>query len=70
MEAATPLPLTQVRFFGDRLVVDGLLVDDECAVRLAKEHDDPALKATARPFTSASPSPASWLTIPGSTART
>src|SRR6476620_11718527 len=42
MEAATPLPLTQVRFFGDRLVVDGLLVDDECAVRLAKEHDDPA----------------------------
>src|SRR3954468_2414492 len=42
MEAATPLPLTHVRFFGDRLVVDGLLVDDECAVRLAKEHDDPA----------------------------
>jgi hypothetical protein len=42
MEAATPLPLTQVRFFGDRLVVDGLLVDDECVVRLAREHEDPA----------------------------
>jgi hypothetical protein len=42
MEAATPLPLTQVRFFGDRLMVDGLMVDDECAVRLAREHDDPA----------------------------
>jgi hypothetical protein len=43
MEAATPLPLAiaQVRFFGDRLVVDGLMVRDECAVRLAMEHEDP-----------------------------
>jgi hypothetical protein len=42
MEAATPLPFTHVRFLGNRLVIDGLLVDDECAVRLAQEHDDPA----------------------------
>src|SRR5215210_313631 len=46
MEAATPLPFTQVRVTGDRLRVDGLVVDDECAVRLAREReqagDDPA----------------------------
>jgi len=41
MEAATPLPLTHVRFLGDRLVVDGLQVMDECAVRLARESDRP-----------------------------
>ena len=41
MEAATPLPLTHVRFLGDRLVVDGLQVMDECAVRLARESDQP-----------------------------
>jgi len=41
MEAATPLPLTHVRFLGDRLVVDGLQVMDECAVRLAREADQP-----------------------------
>lgn len=44
MEAATPLPFStsSVRVLGDRLAVDGLIVDDECAVRLAREHDDPA----------------------------
>jgi hypothetical protein len=44
MEAATPLPFatSSVRVLGDRLSVDGLIVDDECAVRLAREHDDPA----------------------------
>src|SRR6185295_11463841 len=46
MEAATPLPLTHVYVLGDRLRVDGLTVDDECAVRLVSERidagDDPA----------------------------
>jgi hypothetical protein len=46
MEAATPLPLTHVRTRGDRLLVDGLVVDDESAVRMAAERErageDPA----------------------------
>ncbi|HVW16786.1 MAG TPA: hypothetical protein VHB30_00930 [Solirubrobacteraceae bacterium] len=42
MEAATPLPFAQVRVVGDALRVDGLVVDDECAVRQAAEADDPA----------------------------
>jgi hypothetical protein len=46
MEAATPLRQAQVRTVGDRLVVDGLVVEDECAVRLVREReqngDDPA----------------------------
>jgi hypothetical protein len=42
MEAATPLPFSQVRVIGDTLRVDGLVVRDECAVRLVAEHDDPA----------------------------
>jgi hypothetical protein len=46
MEAATPLPFAQVRVVGDRLFVDGLVVDDECAVRLVKESDDPAALVT------------------------
>ncbi|MEA2420541.1 MAG: hypothetical protein QOE60_2747 [Thermoleophilaceae bacterium] len=45
MEAATPLRQAQVRTLGDRLVVDGLVVEDECAVRLVSERerngDDP-----------------------------
>jgi hypothetical protein len=45
MEAATPLRQPHVRTIGDRLVVDGLVVDDECAVRLVREReqngDDP-----------------------------
>src|SRR3954449_5342652 len=42
MEAATPLPFSQVRVVGDTLRVDGLVVHDECAVRLASEADDPS----------------------------
>jgi hypothetical protein len=45
MEAATPLRHPQVRTIADRLVVDGLVVEDECAVRLVREReqngDDP-----------------------------
>jgi hypothetical protein len=45
MEAATPLRQAQVRTVGDRVVVDGLVVEDECAVRLVREReqhgDDP-----------------------------
>lgn len=39
MEAATPLHRPQVRTQGERLVVDGLLIDDPCAVRLARERE-------------------------------
>jgi hypothetical protein len=46
MEAATPLPFAQVRVVGGRLYVDGLVVDDECAVRLVTESDDPAALVT------------------------
>jgi hypothetical protein len=42
MEAATPLPISQVRVIGDALRVDGLVVRDECAVRLAAESDNAA----------------------------
>jgi hypothetical protein len=43
MEAATPLFATSsVRVFGDRLLIDGLVVEDECAVRAAREAEDPA----------------------------
>src|SRR3954468_24213711 len=45
MEAATPLRHPQVRTIGDRLMVDGLVVEDDCAVRLVQERerngDDP-----------------------------
>src|SRR4051812_13466512 len=42
MEAATPLFATgAVRVLGDRLLVDGVVVEDECAVRLAREDEDP-----------------------------
>jgi myosin heavy subunit len=45
MEAATPLRQPHVRVIGDRLAIDGLVVDDECAVRLVRtreeEGDDP-----------------------------
>jgi hypothetical protein len=46
MEAATRLPLNLVRVAGDRLFVDGLVVEDECAVRLAREHEDAARLVT------------------------
>jgi hypothetical protein len=39
MEAATPLRQPNVRLVGDRIVVDGLVVDDECAVRLVRERE-------------------------------
>src|SRR5918995_6606465 len=45
MEAATPLRQPHVRVLGDRVAVDGLMVEDECAVRLVREReqngDDP-----------------------------
>ena len=40
MEAATPLRQPNVRTLGDRLVVDGLVVQDECAVRLVREREE------------------------------
>jgi hypothetical protein len=50
MEAATPLPLSSVRTRAGRLHVDGLVVGDECAVRLAAERErageDPARLVT------------------------
>ncbi len=46
MEAALPFSLSHVRTRGGRLLVDGLMVDDECSVRLAAERErageDPA----------------------------
>src|SRR3954468_19415051 len=46
MEAATPLRKPHIGAVGDRLTIDGLVVDDECAVRLVREReqagDDPA----------------------------
>ncbi len=47
MEAATSLPFSHpVRLLGDSLRIDGLVVDDECVVRLAREHEDPARLVT------------------------
>src|SRR3954447_16835913 len=40
MEAATPLRKPHVRTVGDRLVVDGLVVDDDAAVRLVREREE------------------------------
>ena len=40
MEAATRLPFSQVRVAGGRLWIDGLVVDDEAAVRLAAERTE------------------------------
>ena len=42
MEAATPLPISQVRIVGDSLRIDGLVVHDETAVHLVAESDDPS----------------------------
>lgn len=45
MEAATPLRQPHVRVIGDRVAVEGLVIEDECAVRLVREReangDDP-----------------------------
>src|SRR4051794_38200426 len=50
MEAATPLRKAHIGTVGDRLTVDGLIVDDECAVRLVREREqageDPAQSVT------------------------
>src|SRR4051794_16431141 len=47
MEAATPLRHAAIRVVGDRVVVDGLVVDDDCVVRLVTERieagEDPAV---------------------------
>jgi hypothetical protein len=40
MEAATPLRQAQVRTLGDRLVVDGLVVEDDCAVRVVRDREE------------------------------
>jgi hypothetical protein len=40
MEAATRLPFSQVRTQGDRLWIDGLVVDDARAVKLARERQE------------------------------
>ena len=40
MEAATPLRQANVRTIGDRVVVDGLVVADEGAVRLVREREE------------------------------
>ena len=39
MEAATPLRQPHVRVIGERVLVDGLVVEDECAVRLVAERE-------------------------------
>jgi hypothetical protein len=39
MEAATPLRPPHVRVVGDRVAIDGLVVEDECAVRLVTERE-------------------------------
>jgi hypothetical protein len=39
MEAATPLRHPHVRTVGDRLAIDGLVIDDECTVRLVRERE-------------------------------
>jgi len=47
MEAATPLRQPQVRVIGDRVAIDGLVVEDEAAVRLVRtreEHGDDPVK--------------------------
>jgi hypothetical protein len=50
MEAATPLRQPHVRVIGDRVAIDGLVVEDECAVRLVREReqngDDPVRTVT------------------------
>jgi hypothetical protein len=40
MEAATPLRQAHVRVMGDRVAIDGLVVDDDCAVRLVREREE------------------------------
>ena len=42
MQAAAPLPLARVHVVNGRLAIDWLTIDDETAVRLAAEREDPA----------------------------
>jgi hypothetical protein len=47
MEAATPLRQPHVRVIGDRVAIDGLVVEDDCTVRLVRtreEHGDDPVK--------------------------
>jgi hypothetical protein len=47
MEAATPLRQPHVRVIGDRVAIDGLVVEDGCAVRVVRtreEHGDDPVK--------------------------
>jgi hypothetical protein len=39
MEAATPLRQPHVRILGDVVAIDGLVVDDECTVRVVRERE-------------------------------
>ncbi len=41
MEAATPLPFSQIRVIGDAVRIDGLVVRDETVVRLVSDHEQP-----------------------------
>jgi hypothetical protein len=47
MEAATPLRKPSVRTVGDRLAVDGLVVADDCAVRLVRAREESGEDAAA-----------------------
>jgi hypothetical protein len=40
MEAATQIPVSRVLLRGERLLIDSLLVADECVVRLAREREE------------------------------
>jgi hypothetical protein len=40
MEAATPLRQPHVSVIGDRVAIDGLVVEDECAVRLVRTREE------------------------------
>jgi len=47
MEAATPLRQSSVRVVGDRVIVDGVLIDDACAVRLIGEREEAGVDPVA-----------------------
>ena len=47
MEAATPLRKANVRTLGDQLVVDGLIVTDETAVRVVRDREEAGEEAAA-----------------------
>ena len=47
MEAATPLRQSSVRVVGDRVIVDGVLIYDACAVRLIGEREEAGVDPVA-----------------------